>query len=59
VNEEDSRFTVQVERRICRFSARLRLIRRILRNRWIDELDDLFGMATSIAKATLVSSKWR
>ena len=46
----DSGFTVQVERRICRLQQTVRVDTQGLRNKWISELDDLFDMATSIAK---------
>ena len=46
-------FTVQVERRICRLQRAVRVDTQDLRNRWIGELDELFGMATSIAKGNV------
>jgi hypothetical protein len=46
-------FTVQVERRICRLQRTAKVDTQDLRNRWIGELDDLFGMATSIAKGNV------
>jgi hypothetical protein len=46
-------FTVQVERRICRLQRAAKIDTQDLRNRWIGELDELFGMATSIAKGNV------
>ncbi|MGA3110772.1 MAG: hypothetical protein ABSE15_01905 [Candidatus Bathyarchaeia archaeon] len=43
-------FAIQVERRICRLQQTVRVDTQGLRNKWISELDDLFDMATSIAK---------
>jgi len=43
-------FTVQVEARICRLQQTVKVDTQGLRNKWISELDDLFDMATSIAK---------
>jgi len=43
-------FIVHVESRICRFGQTVRVDTQGLRDKWIGELDQLFGMATSIAK---------
>jgi hypothetical protein len=46
-------FTVQVERRICSLQHSAKVDTQDLRNKWITELDELFGMATSIAKGNV------
>jgi hypothetical protein len=43
-------FTLQVERRICQLQHAAKVDTQGMRNKWISELDDLFDMATSIAK---------
>jgi hypothetical protein len=43
-------FTFQVEARICQLHQTAKFDTQGLRNKWISELDDLFDMATSIAK---------
>jgi len=50
-------FTVQVERRICRLKREVRFDTQDLRNRWLGELDDLFSLATSIAKGEISQQK--
>jgi len=41
---------VQVERRICHFQRTVKLDTAMMRNKWISELDQVFDMATAIAK---------
>ena len=53
----NSGFTVQVERRICRLQQTVRVDTQGLRNKWISELDDLFDMATSIAKGKVAQQQ--
>ena len=43
-------FVPQVERRICHLQRTVRLDTIEMRNKWISELDELFDMATEIAK---------
>jgi hypothetical protein len=50
-------FTVQVERRICRLKREVRFDTQDLRNKWLGELDDLFSLATSIAKGEVSQQK--
>jgi len=49
--------TVQVERRICRLQQTVKVDTQGLRNKWIRELDDLFDMATSIAKGKVAQQQ--
>lgn len=49
-NEETSRINHSVERRICRLQKTAKVDTQSLRDKWISELDDLFDIATSIAK---------
>ena len=46
-------FSVQVERRICRLQRTAKVDTQDLRDKWIGELDELFGVATSIAKGNV------
>jgi len=50
-------FTVQVERRICHLQRTAKVDTQGLRNRWIEELDQLFGIATSIAKGEVTKQQ--
>ena len=42
--------TIQVKRRICHLQKTVKVNTQDLRNKWITELDNLFDIATSIAK---------
>lgn len=53
MREHNVGFTFQVERRICRLQHAVRVDTQDLRNKWISELDELFEMATSIAKGNV------
>ena len=46
-------FSLNVQRRIFRFQRTVRVDTQDLRNKWITELDELFGMATSIARGKI------
>jgi hypothetical protein len=50
-------FATHVERRICRLQRLVRFDTQDLRNRWLGELDDLFSLATSIAKGEVSQQK--
>ena len=52
-----SGFAFHVERRICHLQRRFKVDTQSLRNRWITELDDLFGVATSIAKGKVTQQQ--
>ena len=50
-------FVIQVERRICHLQQTASVDIQGLRNRWIGELDQLFGIATSIAKGEVTKQQ--
>ncbi len=50
-------FTVQVYRRICHLQDNVKVDTQVMRDRWIGELDELFGMATSIAKGKVTQQQ--
>jgi len=53
-----SGFSVQVYRRICHLQRDVKVDTQDLRNRWIGELDELFSMATSIAKGKVTQQQF-
>lgn len=50
-------FTVQVERRICHLQKTVKVDTQGLRNKWISELDELFDIATLIAKGKVAQQQ--
>ena len=46
-------YTLQIERRIFHIDKAVKLETQNLRNKWVIELDDIFDMATSIAKGKI------
>jgi hypothetical protein len=55
--EYKSSFARHVERRIFRLHQAVRLDTVEIRNKWITELDNLFDMATSIAKGEITQQE--
>ena len=50
-------FTVHVERRIFHLQQTVKVDTQELRNKWMTELDDLFSLATSIAKGDITQQE--
>ncbi len=50
-------FAVRVERRICLLQHTTKVDTQKLRKKWMDELDDLFSLAASIAKGDVSQEK--
>ncbi len=50
-------FGIQVQRRICHLQRTVKVDTQDLRDRWIGELDELFGMASSIAKGKVTQQQ--
>ena len=50
-------FTVRVERRIFHLQQTVKVDTQELRNKWMTELDDLFSLATSIAKGDITQQE--
>ena len=55
--EREDGVTVQVYRRICHIQREVKVDTQDLRDRWLGELDELFGMATSIAKGKVTQQQ--
>ncbi len=49
--------TIQIERRICHLQKTSKVDTQSLRDKWISELDDLFDIATSIAKGKVLQQQ--